>query len=132
MARATLTTPDGGTFAALRSPHEILFGEGQRAALGWAVRRKGTRAFVCADPHIAAGADLGELLQRIESSGVTTLVFSDIVPELPTPGIEAAVRVARDFGADVLVAIGGGSSIDLAKVVATLLSHGGSVQDYYG
>ena len=35
-------------------------------------------------------------------------------------------------GSDVVIGIGGGSSLDLAKVVAVLLTHGGSVRDYYG
>lgn len=118
--------------AALRSPLEILFGEGQRAALGWAVRDKGVRAFICADPHIARSTDFAEILKLIQGSGVDTLVYSDIVPELPTDHIETAVYSARSFDTDVLVAIGGGSSIDLAKVVAVLLSHGGMVSDYYG
>ena len=133
MAQATpASTSAGSSFAALRSPQEILFGEGQRAALGWAVRDKGSRAFICADPHIATGQDFAGLIGLIEGSGVRTFVYSDIVPELPTAGIESAVELAREFHADVLVAIGGGSSIDLAKVVATLVTHGGSLSDYYG
>jgi alcohol dehydrogenase len=87
---------------------------------------------VCADPHIASGAEFRHLLKLIADSGVETMVFSDIVPELPTPEVEQAVRHAREFGADVVVTIGGGSSIDLGKLVALLLAHGGSVSDYYG
>src|SRR3712207_3436518 len=127
MARATTATEARRSLAVLRSPQEILFGEGQRAALSWTVRARGSRAFVCADPHIAAGNHFAELLRLIEGSGVRTLVYSDVIPELPTAGIESAVEAARGFDADVLVAIGGGSSIDLAKVVATLLAHGGAI-----
>ena len=133
MAQATpASTSARSSFAALRSPQEIIFGEGQRAALGWAVRDKGSRAFICADPHIATGPEFAALIHLIEGSGVRTFVYSDIIPELPTAGIESAVKLAREFSADVLVAIGGGSSIDLAKVVATLMTHGGSLGDYYG
>lgn len=120
------------TLAALRSPLEILFGEGQSAALGWAVRNKGSRALICVDPHMSSGAEFEKMLLRIQDSGVVTLVYSDIVPELPTDHIQSAVDVARRFGPDVVIAIGGGSSIDLAKVISILLSHGGSVTDYYG
>lgn len=63
---------------------------------------------------------------------MTSLVYSDVTPELPTDGMRRAVDEALAFRADVLVAVGGGSSIDLAKVVAMLLAHGGSVTDYYG
>jgi alcohol dehydrogenase len=59
-------------------------------------------------------------------------VFSEVVPELPVASVEQAVLEAAAFEADVVVAVGGGSSIDLAKVVALLLAHGGRPSDYYG
>lgn len=119
-------------FAALRAPREIIFGEGQRTAVGWTTAAHGTRVFVCVDPHIAVGDVFAELLRALHACGLTTLVYSDITPELPMGGINKAAEEARAFRADVLVAVGGGSSIDLAKVVALLLAHGGSVKDYYG
>ena len=45
---------------------------------------------------------------------------------------EACVTQARGFRPDVLVAVGGGSNMDLAKISAVLLAHGGHPRDYVG
>lgn len=119
-------------FAALRAPSEILFGEGQRFTLPAIARRYGQRAFVCADPYIAAGEEFSRLIELVNAEGVQTFVFSDIVPDLPLEGINASVSAASGFMPDLIIAVGGGSSIDMAKVTATLLTHGGSARDYYG
>jgi alcohol dehydrogenase class IV len=54
------------------------------------------------------------------------------MPELPVDQVGTATERARRHGADVVVGFGGGSCLDLAKVVATCLAHGGLPQDYYG
>jgi alcohol dehydrogenase class IV len=44
----------------------------------------------------------------------------------------ASARAARDFAPDLVIGVGGGSCLDMAKCVAVLLTHGGTPQDYYG
>ena len=122
----------GSLVAMLRSPSEILFGTGQRAALGQVARRYGPRAFVCADPFLADGSHFKELIEGLREAGLSVVTFTEVVPDLPVDGVAAAVSAARQCGADVVIAIGGGSCIDLAKVTALLLSHGGELEDYYG
>ena len=50
---------------------------------------------------------------------------------MPRSAVDAAVAAGRSFAPDVIVAVGGGSVIDLAKVTALLLAHGGALEDYY-
>ncbi|MET3825418.1 alcohol dehydrogenase class IV [Sphingomonas sp. PvP055] len=59
-------------------------------------------------------------------------VFDGTIPDLPLQSIDTCIDQVRAFAPDVVIGVGGGSSIDLAKVVAVLLTHGGSVRDYYG
>ncbi len=63
---------------------------------------------------------------------MSTEVFSDTEAELPISSINGCVTWARgrEFGA--VIGFGGGSCIDMAKVMAMLLTHGGRIQDYYG
>ncbi|PVZ94923.1 alcohol dehydrogenase [Amnibacterium flavum] len=122
----------GELFAALRAPSEIIFGAGQRSALSWLGPRLGTRAFICVDPYFATSEEFTELVALVETAGVAAAIFSDVVPELPTDSILAAVEAARSHEADLFIAVGGGSCIDLAKVAACLLAHGGDIGDYYG
>jgi alcohol dehydrogenase class IV len=119
-------------FGLLRGPREILLGAGQRAAVPGAVRRHGQRAMVVTDPRLGADPALAELVDALGAAGVAVTVFDEALPELPVDQVAAATERARRHGADVVVGFGGGSCLDLAKVVALCLAHGGRPQDYYG
>ncbi|WP_388006653.1 iron-containing alcohol dehydrogenase [Georgenia deserti] len=120
------------SFAAARGPKQVLFGAGQRRAAGWVTAEHGNRALVCADPYLVGGRQLEEIIASLHAEDVRTSLYSDVVPELPVSGVNDAVEAARSFGADVIVAVGGGSSIDLAKLVAVLLRHGSDLTELYG
>lgn len=119
-------------YAVLRSPEQIVFGRGQRHRIPDLVALRGSRAFVVVDPFLADAPNILALREGLTAAGVDSALFSDVVPELPVAAISAAARAAADFGADVFVAVGGGSSIDTAKMAAVLAAHGGEVSDYYG
>src|SRR3954471_2822331 len=114
---------DGGAmFGALRLPRQILFGAGQRAAVPRILADNGSRVFVVADPFVAGTPDFRRVVEAAETLGLALLVFTEVVPDLPVSCVETAVDRAREFGADVMLGFGGGSSIDLAKVTALLLA----------
>lgn len=119
-------------YAAFRSPGEIFFGAGQRRTIPAQTAQRGSRALIVADAFLRDSPLLAEMCEGLDAAGVVWEIFTDVVPELPTPAIAAATGVARRFRADVFVAVGGGSSIDTAKMAAVLLAHGGDVSDYYG
>lgn len=119
-------------FGALRLPRSILFGRGQRAALGSVAAGVGRRALLCTDQRQAAQPEFAAMLADLAAHGVETEVFDGTIPDLPLSSIDACLAQVRDFAPDVVIGVGGGSPIDLAKVVAVLLTHGGSVRDYYG
>lgn len=119
-------------FGALRLPRNILFGRGQRAALGSVAARLGRRALVCTDERQAAQPEFKAMLADLAAHGVETHVFDGTIPDLPLDSIESCVARARGIAPEMVIAVGGGSSMDMAKVVAVLLTHGGSVRDYYG
>jgi alcohol dehydrogenase class IV len=134
-----MTAPDPGPattlpplFALLRGPREILLGAGQRAAVPDIVRRHGGRVAVVTDPRLGADPALAELVDGLRGAGVAVSVFDQALPELPVDQVEAATAQARSHGAEVVVGFGGGSCLDLAKVVALGLAHGGRPQDFYG
>jgi len=119
-------------FGLLRGPREVLLGVGQRQVLPAVVQGLGRRALVVTDPHLAAGAGLRELVDGLTTAGVAVRVFDEAAPELPLEQVPVAAEVARRHDADVVVGFGGGSCLDLAKVLALLLRHGGQPVDYYG
>lgn len=121
-----------GEWGVLRGPREVLFGVGQREAVGAVAARHGTSAFVVTDPRLAADPALGELVHHLSSSGMRVQVYDGTEPDVPVGLVAGCLEGARRHGTDVVVGFGGGSCLDLAKVVALLLAHGGRVRDYYG
>lgn len=116
----------------LRLPRTVVFGSGARHVLSDALREYGTSVFLCTDENVVASPMGAGVVEALESAGFKVRIFKDIVPELPLSCVEAAVAEARSGPVDVIVAIGGGSSIDLAKVVAISLSDPGPVDRFYG
>ncbi|HUJ78539.1 MAG TPA: iron-containing alcohol dehydrogenase [Thermoplasmata archaeon] len=80
-----------------------------------------TRAFVAADPRIAGSPPMRRVVEELEKSGAAV----ELAPATGDPdspgGIEARLTVARAFGPDWIVAVGGGRTIDGAKALRLLL-----------
>ena len=119
-------------FAAIRLPHEILFGKGQRHALPRVASRFGTRALVCTDQRFAQTAVFAEIVTALQAASIDVLIHDGVLPDVPRDTVAVCVNDARDFNPDMVIGIGGGSCLDMAKCAALLLSHGGNLQDYYG
>lgn len=119
-------------FGTIRSPRELIFGSGQRKALGLVAKRLGQRALVVTDQRLASDADFLAMVADLEQSGLTLLVESGTLPDVPVESAILVTDAVRDFAPDVVIGVGGGSCMDMAKCVALLLSHGGRPQDYYG
>jgi alcohol dehydrogenase class IV len=101
----------------------VIAGAGRAADLAGILAGLGTRVLVC------AGANPARHDWLLASLGLPTAVFT--VASEPTVGLaRAALAAAREHGADVVAAIGGGSVIDTAKAVAMLLGNGGDPLDY--
>jgi alcohol dehydrogenase len=116
----------------LRLPARIHFGYGARAQLPELVGLHGTRVLAVVDPFLTTTEIFGETLRALQAGGSEVLVYSDILPELPVASLDAAGVVAREFAPDVILAIGGGSALDAAKLVGLLAAHGGPLSLYYG
>lgn len=116
----------------LRLPGRIHFGYGTRAQLGEVLGLGGRRVLAIIDPFLLGTALFTEVTAALENDGFVLAVYSDIQPELPVASLEAAAEFAREFAPDAVLAIGGGSAIDAAKLVALLLTHGGPLSGYYG
>jgi alcohol dehydrogenase class IV len=133
---SVFTDPQVGTersaLGVLRLPRTVLFGPGQRHAVADAVAGLGRTALICTDPRLATSPELAEMVDEIKSAGVRVQVFGDTQAELPVDGVLACVQGLAGLEVDVVVGMGGGSCLDMAKVVALLLTHGGRPQDYYG
>jgi alcohol dehydrogenase len=111
----------------------LVVGAGAVSRLGDLARELGaTRALVASDPGIVQAGHTAAALKSLEAVGVATAVF-DRFGENPTSAqVEAGTALARDFHPDLLVGLGGGSSMDCAKGINFLHSCGGRMEDYRG
>lgn len=110
----------------------LKFGVGARFELGHDLLQLGARrVLLVTDPGVAATGAPAEIAEILRSSGIDAVIFDRSRVE-PTDGsLEEAVAFGRAEGPfDVIVAIGGGSSIDTAKAVNLLTSNEGELMDY--
>ena len=119
-------------FGAMRLPRSVLFGAGQIRAIGPVTAALGKRALICTDARLSADPAFTTMLADLTAAGVEAHVYDQTQPDLPVESILECVAQVRGFTADVVLGIGGGSCMDLAKAVAVLLAHGGAISDYYG
>jgi alcohol dehydrogenase class IV len=119
-------------FAAIRLPREILFGKGQRHALPTVAARLGRRALVCTDQRFARTTVFAEIIASLRGAAIDVMIHDRVLPDVPRDTVAVCVEEARAFAPDMVIGIGGGSCLDMAKCAALLISHGGKLQDYYG
>lgn len=102
-------------------PGKTHFGFGAAGLAGEEARLLNSRkVFVLVDPGIK-GAGLHEpVLSSLKKSGLSVDIFDGVVPNPDTASIDAAGSAFRDSGADLVVGMGGGSSLDTAKAVRLL------------
>jgi alcohol dehydrogenase class IV len=118
--------------AVMRSPDEVLFGRGMAAAVGRTAARHGGRVLVVTDQIIAGTNGFGVVAEALDAARLDVALFDRGAVDVPMDVILAAAEYGRAFRPDVIVAVGGGSSIDLGKVTAVLLAHPGPLSRYYG
>jgi alcohol dehydrogenase class IV len=113
---------------------ELVFGRGAVLEIADIVRRigRGRRAMIVTDAPLVKTGIVDAVRTPLRRDDCEVEVFDGGAPEPPVAVAEAAIEAARKFKPDVLIGLGGGSNMDLAKVAATVLAHGGSPRDYAG
>ncbi|MFM8890367.1 MAG: iron-containing alcohol dehydrogenase [Planctomycetia bacterium] len=125
--------PDPLAAFEFRGGPRLVAGPGSIARLGeLAGELGGRRALVTSDPGIIAAGHTATGIESLERAGLVTTVFSGFGENPTSAQIDAGTAVARDFRPDILVGLGGGSSMDCAKGINFLLSCGGHMRDYKG
>ena len=119
-------------YGAIRSPKAIYFGAGQRHALPAIVAELGKRVLLCSDERFTKDPALAAIREALNEAGLVTELYDGTIAELPLACIAEAAAKARAFEPEVIVGVGGGSCLDLAKLVALSLTHGDELSQFYG
>ena len=87
-------------------------------------RRKGfTKAFVCSDPDLIKFGVTGKVLAELDKAALPYEVYSEIKPNPTIENVQHGVTAFQASGADFIIAIGGGSSMDTAKAVGIIVNN---------
>ena len=112
---------------------EILFGRGALSLAGQYARNLGGgRVFVATDPGVIEAGLLEPVLESLEQEDLDYTVFSDIRPNPTASMVMAGARVFADERCDLILALGGGSSMDCAKAVGAVYANGAHVSEFVG
>jgi alcohol dehydrogenase class IV len=109
----------------------VKFGAGASAEAGWELRRLGVRrAMLVTDPGVAALGHPERIKRLIETEGIDTILYDRARVEPTIDSFQDAADFAVDQEVDGFVSVGGGSSIDTAKVANLICTHPAGVMEY--
>lgn len=114
-------------------PTRIYMGAGSHENIAGILRERGCkRVFIAVDGALRTSNFYARVVKLLEEQGVAIATYSDIEPDPSAITVERALEVCRAHKATVILAIGGGSTIDVAKAVGIVLANGGRIHDYEG
>ncbi len=100
------------------------FGPGAREVLPKEIKRLGLhKAFVATDKDLIKFGVADKVLSVLKNAGIPYEVFSDIKPNPTVANVNAGVKAFAESGADFILAIGGGSSIDTSKAIGIITNN---------
>ena len=82
-----------------------------------------SKAFVCSDPDLIKFGVTGKVLSVLEGAGIPYELYSDIKANPTIENVQNGVKAFKVSGADYIIAIGGGSSMDTAKAVGIIIAN---------
>ncbi len=89
-------------------------------------------ALVVTDPGIIAAGHVQRGLDALTQAGLKTFLFDGARENPSTDDVESGLAIAKRYEPEMIVGLGGGSSMDCAKGINFLYSNGGKMQDYWG
>lgn len=114
-----------------KMPTKLEYGVGSRYKIAEICKNMGfKKVFVLTGPNIVKTEIIASVKAVMDEAGMDYEVYSDIVTDPPIDVVDKTADVLRKSGADVVLAVGGGSTIDTAKTIAMLQTHEGSVREY--
>jgi alcohol dehydrogenase class IV len=119
------------TTGAWNFPTRVVTGAGRIAELPQACRAYGmARPLLVTDRGLAAGDLIAGIVKRVRDAGIPIAVFSEVKPNPTEANLQAGVDAFRGGGHDGVIAVGGGSALDVGKCVAFMVAQSRPVWDF--
>ena len=112
---------------------EVIFGENIcDSQLGGRAKKLGTHAFLVTDSGLSGAGHPDKLCKILSDSGLRVTLYDRSIENPTDSSAQTCAEVARRSGIDLIIGLGGGSSMDTAKGCNFLLTNGGRMVDYWG
>lgn len=117
----------------IQLPKKIMFGEGTAKDVPELVKQFGARSvFLVSDPVISKIGVTAQLAEPIRAAGIKIEIFDQVEPEPSIQAAETVVKVARGSRYDLVIGLGGGSSLDMAKLASISATNPEPMADFIG
>lgn len=114
-----------------KMPARVKFGEGISKQIGQVLRDMGyNKVFIATDKGIVAAGIIAQIEEGLKAGNFEYQVYDELIPDPTIEVVDEAADILRKSGADVVLAVGGGSPIDTAKAMCLLQTHEGSIREY--
>ena len=113
-------------------PQQVFFGDGSRKQLGDLASKYGKKILLVSDPGVSSAGHSHSAKEILQKSGLEVFLFDQSIENPTESSVQDCVQVAKKENIDVIVGLGGGSSMDTAKGCNFILSNGGRMSDYWG
>lgn len=121
------------TISAFNVPATIVTGAGAARELVPQLQRLGARrVLLVTDRYMITSGTAGPVVADLLRAGLDAIVFSDVQPDPTDENVRAGLAVQREKNCDAVVALGGGSPIDAAKVIAVLAANAEPLAQFQG
>lgn len=91
---------------------------------------KAKRVLIVADPFLVSSGSVEAITSILDKENVDYLINDSVQPEPPLTLAQEMVDEAKDYAPDLVLGFGGGSAMDIAKLIAVMVQHEGAVADY--
>ena len=114
-------------------PQNIIVGRGSLAKLPEVAEKSGgKKAFIISGPHLNKMGIVQSCVDAMKAKGIESSVFTETEGNPSVETVDKASAAYKESGADFIVALGGGSPMDVAKAVGVVARYGGSITEYEG
>ncbi|MDE0088116.1 MAG: iron-containing alcohol dehydrogenase [Candidatus Poribacteria bacterium] len=114
-------------------PPTIITGAGASEKVGEQAKRFGvTNALIVTDPGISKIGYADQIANNLHNAGIATTIFSNVTPDPTLQNVTDGLKQYRAENCDLIVSLGGGSTIDCGKGIAMKLTNDGEFADYMG
>jgi alcohol dehydrogenase class IV len=111
----------------------IVSGFGSLETLGDEIKRlKGIKVLIVTDPGIKSAGLVDLVAGTLDRAKINYHIFTEVEPDPKIEVVFSSLAAAKNFGPDLIVGLGGGSSLDISKVTSVMMTNAGPLEKYFG